>query len=247
MGVLAKERMRKVETWKFKVFTLKSGTKGYKGGDCCLDTATGKVVPGTAALGLVFIGMFAETVDATSGDLPVNVDLMREVTLEWLDNDTAGTPISGTTGIQGPAYILDDHTVTAVPAVNSFAGIVWAVDTARGVAIERANAFGMNPYLVNGAALSYTANDAAPAALVSNASYDIPTTGAASTVTLPAAAPDGTEVAFTADGTKNGHTIQYRDATGPTNLTTALTASKRHLAYAVKRGGKWFVNAYVSP
>lgn len=96
-------------------------------------------------------------------------------------------------------------------------------------------------------ALAYVSNDAAPATLQNGATYDVPTTGAASTITLPAAAPDKTRVFFTADGTKNGHTLTYRDATGPTNLTTALVASKRHFVECVKLGGKWFANAYTSP
>jgi len=77
--------------------------------------------------------------------------------------------------------------------------------------------------------------------------YDIPTTAAASTVTLPAAAAEGTILYFVADGTKNGHTVQYRDATGPVNLTTALTASKRHQVTAIYLNAKWTANAYVSP
>ena len=85
------------------------------------------------------------------------------------------------------------------------------------------------------------------AGVIQNAVYDLPATAAASTVTLPAAAPDGTKITVVADGTKNGHTVQYRDATGPTNLTTALLASKRHLAVCEKMLGKWFVNVYVAP
>lgn len=97
-------------------------------------------------------------------------------------------------------------------------------------------------------ATAFAANDSIIASNPpSGTTYDIPTTGAASTVTLPDTAAEGTILYFTADGTKNGHTVQYRDATGPANLTTALTASKRHLAVAIHQGDKWFVNAYVSP
>lgn len=247
MAGLAQERMRKVETWKTKQFKLTSGTKAYKGGDCCLVLATGQVQPGAAGTGLVFIGMFAETIDATSAAQLVNVDLMREVTLEWLDNDTAGTPVSGTTGILGPCYILDDHTVTAVPTVNSLAGVVWAVDSAKGVAVERTMKTGDGLLGIAPALPAFAAGATAPAAIVSGAIYDVPTTAAASTITLPAASPDGTVAYFSADGTKNGNTVQYVDATGTTNLTPALTASKRHLVVVAKRGGKWFANAYVGP
>lgn len=95
--------------------------------------------------------------------------------------------------------------------------------------------------------LEFVANDAAPAVLRHDATYSIPPTGGASTVTLPAGAPDGTRVHFVADGTDNAHTVQYRDATGPTNITAALTAAKRHLVTAVKVGGKWVATSGVSP
>ncbi len=52
---------------------------------------------------------------------------------------------------------------------------------------------------------------------------------------------------FVADGTKNGHTVTYRDATGTVALTTALTASKRHLVVATFLNGLWNANAYVGP
>ena len=50
---------------------------------------------------------------------------------------------------------------------------------------------------------------------------------------------------FSADGVKNAHTVQYRQ--GATPLTTALTASKRHLVVALFLDGTWRANAYVSP
>lgn len=99
-----------------------------------------------------------------------------------------------------------------------------------------------------GAALpAYVSNDSIPLSITHNAVYDVPTTGAASTITLPASAPTGTRAYFLADGVKNGHTVQYRDATGPTNLTAALTLSKRHLAVAVKLATAWAVTVAVAP
>ena len=67
---------------------------------------------------------------------------------------------------------------------------------------------------------------------------------AASTIDLP----DGNEgdvIYFSADGVKNGHTVQYRDGTTP--ITTALTAAKRHLVVCLFLDGTWRANAYVSP
>lgn len=77
--------------------------------------------------------------------------------------------------------------------------------------------------------------------------YDVPATAANSTITLPATAEEGAKVTFSADGTKNGHTVQYVDATGPTNITAALTASKRHLVQALFLDGTWRASAHVAP
>jgi hypothetical protein len=94
---------------------------------------------------------------------------------------------------------------------------------------------------------AYTSNDTAPASIVSGGVYDVPATGANSTITLPAAPADGTHAIFVADGTKNSNTVQYRDATGPVNITTALTASKRHMVHVTALNGIWNAIAYVSP
>jgi hypothetical protein len=94
---------------------------------------------------------------------------------------------------------------------------------------------------------AHVGNDIIPTTIVSGAVYDIPALDAASTITLPAAAADGTYCYIRGDGTKNDQTIQIRDATGPTNLTAAVGASKRLLAICVKAGGKWYANIHVSP
>ena len=75
----------------------------------------------------------------------------------------------------------------------------------------------------------------------------IPTTGAASTVTLPVTGvADGTTIRFFADGTKNGHTVTYRQSPS-TAISGALAANKRHLVIAESIGNTWAVNAYASP
>lgn len=243
MTALALERARRTEAWKYKGFTLASGNKAWKGGRAALNSV-GKVVPATSTVGLRVVGIFAETVDATAGDLPVQVDLEREVVLERFTNATAGDAIAAT-DVGNIAYMMDDQTVTITAAGRSPAGRIWDVDALKGVAIEKIDS--STKSFAQPAVGAYTANDFAPTSIEQDGIYDVPTTAAASTITLPAAAPDGTRASFTADGTKNGNTVQYRDATGPTNLTTALTASKRHLVIVEKLGGKWFANAYVSP
>lgn len=92
--------------------------------------------------------------------------------------------------------------------------------------------------------LSQAANDyAVPAEHLKV--FEINTTAANSTVSLPASAPNGTVCFIVADGTKNGHTLTFRDVT--TSISAATTASKRVAATAVKAGGAWAVTLTVGP
>ena len=252
MTALAKERMETTERWKFRQFTL-TGAKGWKNGAAALvlsGATKGKVVPASGAANQLVIGKFAETVDATAAATAVNIELPREIEIEWWVNGSGGDAIAAA-DVGQIAFIKDDNTVTILPNASSPMGRIWGFDSTKGVAVERLQApspatLGLLAVLTAPAA--FVANDLViPSNPVSGAALDIPTTGAASTVTLPATAREGATMQFFADGTKNGHTVQYRDATGPTNLTTALLASKRHLAIATYLGGKWAVNAYVAP
>ncbi len=250
MTALAKERMQLAENWKYRQFTL-TGAKGWKGGAAAISTVgatAGKVVPASALPGLIVIGKFAETIDATAADKLVNVELSLEIVIEWWVNGTAGDAVAAT-DVGKIAYIKDDNTVSILPNGSSPMGRIWAFDATKGVAIERLQAApGGGTLGVLTSPAAFTANDMVmPNNPASGSVIDIPTTAAASTVTLPATTRDGTVLYFFADGTKNGHTVQYRDATGPVNLTTALTASKRHLVVAVSLGGKWAANAYIAP
>lgn len=251
MTALAAARSNQAERWKRHNFTLASGKKAYKNGMACLDTSTGKVVPGDdGSTTLVHIGKFLATVDATLAAKTVEVDLINEIEIEWWKNGSSIVAAD----VGSIAYILDDQTVTTTSSGNSVAGRIWAVDTTRGVAIEKLQAVPASMASVGGVPLddgtipAYSSNTSTvqdnPE---SNTIYDVPTTGAASVILLPATAEENTILYFAADGTKNAHTVQYKDATGTVSLTTALTASKRHLVIAVFFGGKWFANAYVSP
>ncbi len=251
MTALANERMSGVERWTHKQFPLAVGNKAWKGGIATIDLSTGKCEPGHVESDLANLGKFNETVDATAAEKLVDVDLGMEIEVVWWAND-AVSPVTAAM-LLSLCYIMDDQTVSSDGSGRSAAGRVWAVDSVRGVAVQKV----LTPTAI-GSLDSLEAVTTALAAFSSNninlgnnpnsgALYDVPTTGAASTITLPATAVDGTVLYFTADGTKNGHTVQYRDATGPVNLTTALTASKRHLVIAVFKGTLWFCNAYVSP
>jgi hypothetical protein len=253
MTALTRQRASSVERWNYKEFTLASGNVAYKGGIACLDLSTGKVEPGHVESDLLVIGSFAENVDATSADKLVNVELGKEIEVRWYANHSGGDAVAST-DIGKLCYVQDDQTVTITSTGRSVAGRVWAVSSTDGVAVEKLQAIPSPIATLESLPLV----DVDPGAFVANdlvignnpnsgTVYDVPTTAANSTVTLPATAVEGTKIYFVADGTKNGHTVQYRDATGPTNLTTALTASKRHLVVCVHLDDKWYANAYVSP
>lgn len=94
--------------------------------------------------------------------------------------------------------------------------------------------------------LAQAANDfAVPATARDGQLYEIGATAAASTVSLPASLPDGTVLYLFADGTKNGHTLTFRDVA--TAISAATTASKRVSAVAMKQAGKWAVTLTVAP
>lgn len=249
MTALAAERMASVERITYRRMTLASGYKGWKNALAAVDPTTGKLRPAVALSRMIVIGKFAETVDATAGDKTVNVNFGREFEAEWWTN-SSGSPVAAT-DVGNYCLIEDDQTVAMVSAGAPVAGRIWDVSSTRGVLVERMQSV---PVPLNTTLLAETTlaafssnNINVGASPASNVIYDVPATGAASTITLPAVAAEGTVLHFVADGTKNGHTVQYRDATGPTAITTALTASKRHLVIAAFLNGIWNANAYVSP
>lgn len=250
MTALIQERATPTERWTRKQFALAVGNKAWKNGKVVLNLATGKVVPG-GAVGTNFldIGRFAETVDATAVEKLVDVHLGREIEIErWANSGT--NPLLAT-DVGSLCYVEDDQTVTKAPTGKVVAGRVWDVDATRGVAVERLAGVGANEHsseLVESDPGAFVAGDLViPANPASGALYDIPATAAVSTVTLPALAVEGTVLHFVADGAKNGHTVQYRDASGPVLLTTALLALKRHQVTAIYLNGKWTANAYTAP
>jgi hypothetical protein len=244
MTALIMERQNTMERWTHHLFTLAAGNKAWKNGKCGLDMSTGRVEPMHAETDLLYIGIFDETIDAAAGEQLVNVNLGMEIEIRWWNNDTVA-PIAAT-AIGSICYSLDDQTVTADPTARSVAGRVWAVDSALGVGVQKLEALSPRSRTLSKATLpAYVANDAALAGLIaSGSSYDIPATTGATTVSL-GAGDDGDILYFSADGVANGHTVQYRD--GVTPITTALTASKRHLVVCLYLNGKWRANAYVSP
>lgn len=147
-----------------------------------------------------------------------------------------------------PTGNLDEWGVTVDADHIPVPGARWAQTVASGGIARLEVDFGAveNALLAPAATFVYTSNDfAVPKSTPSGTIFDVATTAANSTISLPAAAPDGTVIYFRADGTKNGHTITYRDVT--TAISAATTASKVHLAIAVCLGNAWAITLTVSP
>jgi len=94
--------------------------------------------------------------------------------------------------------------------------------------------------------LAVAAGDyAVPASAKNEQVFELGATAANSTVSLPAVSKNGKKLYFFADGTKNGHTLTFRDVT--TNISAATTASKRVAAVALRVAGAWVVTLTVGP
>lgn len=144
---------------------------------------------------------------------------------------------------------LDEWGVTVDADHVPVPGARWAQTVASGGIARLEVDFGLvgQNTLTPAATFVYTSNDfAVPASTPSGTVFDVATTAANSTISLPAAAPDGTFYVFVADGTKNGHTVQYRNVT--TAISAALTSSKVHGVTVTKRGSAWAVTGLnISP
>ena len=230
-------------------FTLASGQVVWRGALIAIKLGTGQVVEATGASDELVIGTAMADVDASVATKRIAVRIERgEIHCLYLAN---GSSIAAT-DLGATCYVADDQTVSLTPssAGASVAGRIWGVETVRGVLVELLQPIAQAGALLAERALpAHVSNDVIlpTSGAISGSVFDIATTAAATTVTLPAVASEGTELTFVADGTKNGHTVQYRDATGPTNLTTALTASKRHTVKAIYLNGAWSALAYISP
>ncbi len=254
MTALAANRGVRERAIKFIQVVLGNAITVYSGSAIFWDPTAHKAT-NAPATGLKFLGFYtgnpvggATGKFVGDGTTKINVDLVTEILLSYFVNAGGGSAIASTDFLN-QAYALDDTTASILATDGPALGVIWDVDTRYGIGIQKSPAALLVSPPVAAVVVppAFAANDLAPASVVNGAIYDVPATGAASTITLPAAAGDGTIVYFAADGTKNANTVQYRDATGPTNLTTALTAAKRHLVVLAKEGGKWFANAYVSP
>lgn len=254
MTALSANTTRRQKQWGYISFALANGITVYNGSAIFYDPVADKLTNAKAA-GLIYLGTYTGNPENNvtgkfvgDGTTKIQVDLTDLVTATYYANGTGGDAIA-LTDVMQTAYALDDNTASIVAADKSPLGTIIEVDARYGIGIIKGGlAAALGGGAPNIATLpAFAANAIAQAAVRHGAVYDVPATAAASTITLPVAAPDGTEIEYTANGVLNAHTVQYVDATGPTNITTALTASKRHLVRCVKVNGSWRANAYVSP
>lgn len=236
------ERITQLKEHAYIAPVLTSAEVAEKGKRAFIDATTGKATVTMSSV-TMDVGEFAET-RTGDGTQTVMIRLHHDIVTRRWANDS-GTAVAAT-DVGRMCFVKDSSTVSMSSAGGrQRAGIVIAVDSLGVRVMSVMDAPSPAPA---GSTLSFAAGDCVvPDYPRPGSIFDIPTTAANSTVTLPADAFEGTPIVFVADGTKNGHTVQYRDATGPANLTTALTASKRHQVHAVFLNGKWTANAYVSP
>jgi hypothetical protein len=244
MTALVRERANSMERWTHHLFPLKSGTKAFKNGKAAIEIGSGKIVPVSDDPDQLEIGVFDETIDATAGESVVNVNLGMEIEGRWWAND--GSIAADDVGKL--CFGLDDQTVSLTDG-GPISGRVWLVDATDGVFVQKLEGLAVGNAAGGGSSPlvtlpAFAAGASVPTEIETGAKYDVPATAANSTIDLPDG-DEGAIVYFSADGTKNGHTVQYRDGTTP--ITTALTASKRHLVVCLFLDGTWRANAYVSP
>jgi hypothetical protein len=119
--------------WGYYPFVLKNGDVAEKGKLACLDRATAGIVrKGATATGLVPVGVFNESLTG-DGVKKISVKLFDEIRAIWWTNDST-TPLTAN-DIGDPCYIKDDVTVSGDNTGRSLAGMVLAVDSAKGVLV----------------------------------------------------------------------------------------------------------------
>lgn len=135
MTALAADKSARTENWRYRQFTLASGSQSFKNGVAAMQRGVGTVVPMSNAPGLVPIGWFAEGVDATAAAKSVNVRLFVEYELYRQVND--GTSALAATDVGSACFFIDDQTVSADDAggANPYAGVVLDVSSTTGVAV----------------------------------------------------------------------------------------------------------------
>ena len=135
MAAQSSKRSVRVMRFTGKELPATAGTY-YQGSLICWDTSVGRVVKGAASTTLRPIGLCTEDkVVANNGDA-LHVTLFREVQATWFVNLAAAPVLAANRGQL--CFIADDQSVRVDDNTNacSVAGLVWDVDTVKGVLVE---------------------------------------------------------------------------------------------------------------
>ena len=138
------ERVRDIAHWDNVTIPLASGGTATRGNvvGVLYGTHTATEITTTAiAVPMIPLGMPLEDRVQANGDVDVNIELFNGVNLEYFDNDTASGAITIASNFLQKVYFKDAHTVTTLKNSSSnyypIAGIVWDVDSVKGVGIQR--------------------------------------------------------------------------------------------------------------
>lgn len=191
-----------------------------------LDTTSVLTVPATGA--------------ASTITLPAGARAGQAVTL--VANGTLNAHQITVRDATGNAVLATIAPAQRAIVVCRFDGTIWyAVAAANSSSVVQGRGVGAVPaFVANAATVSASLVDAYSV-------LTIPATAAGSTITLAAGARAGQSVTLVANGTLNGHAITINDATGPTAITAALTASKRLHILCTFDGTIWTAAPVVGP
>jgi hypothetical protein len=140
MAALTRDRSNSMERWTHHLFPLKAGSKAFKNGKAAIDLTSGKVVPVSATADLLEIGVFDETIDATTAEAQVNVNLGVEIEGRWWAQDGSIAPDD----VGNICYGLDDQTVQ-LSGAGPISGRIWLVDPTDGVFVQRLDYYLVSP------------------------------------------------------------------------------------------------------
>lgn len=118
------ERQDMCESWSSHAFVLALGEQALKGYAACIDLATGLVVAGKSATGLLPLGTFQENL-VGDGVMKVEVRLYKEVLGQWFVNDQIAPVTASDVG--HPCFLVDGQRVSMDGTGRSTAGRVLVV------------------------------------------------------------------------------------------------------------------------
>lgn len=246
MTALVADRVQTARSMKRIRLTLASGQHVYQGSKLGTVPGSGTVVEVTATNRAIVLGTAGEECDATSAAKLVTVEFDREIWARWFSNHTSGAVAATDLGMVCNSQ--DDNTVTMLGAGRSRCGIVWGVDSVKGVLVEQLGSMVAPSPLDMGTLPDPVSADVivTAASIINGGKYLLPALAANSTVTLPVTGvADMTQITVIADGSQGAYTTTYRY--GTTAISAALTASRAHTAILTKNGTMWAALTGVAP